>query len=168
MADSFYTAGRALLQAATISWASDTIGVALVSAVAYQFDPAHLFYTSIEEAALAFGIVPGATDVAGSVNSDPITILGIESDQAGHALVFYHETFDSATSELLSYHDTTIGLPVASDGTAMQLVLPHGPEGLFNYISGVFGLWEGVRNSFGPPPNPAAPCSGGVSRYLAF
>ena len=167
MADAFYTLGRAALQAGSINWVSDPIGVALVSAIQYRFSAVHQFYSSISSAVLAFGILPGRTDDAGSVAFDETTLLGLETTQVGHALVFYHETFDESTSTLISYHDSTIGLPTAPDGNPLYLVCPHGPERLFNYTSGAFGQWEGVWGRFQSAGSVAA-CQGALSRNLAF
>lgn len=167
MADAWYTAGRAALQGGSVNWVSHQIGVALVSAIAYEFSAAHTVYADLGDGVLGFGYLPDRTNVSGALNAGPISITAADSDQMGHALVFFRETFDEDTSELLFYCDSVLGLPLTPNGTPLSLVLPHDPAvGVANYSTGAFGIWEGLRNAI--PPASVGACAGAVSRSMAY
>lgn len=169
MSDTWYTTGRALLQAGTLDWTSDPFRVGLVSAFAYKFSVTHEYLDEIPaDALLGTGDVTSPTDTSGALSSATVTFSAPASAQTAHAIVVYQWTGDGATSALIAYIDSVIGLPAAPDGGPMSLVWPHDPTiGGMNYVSGQFGEYEGLRGSF-QSVLAAPPCEGSVSRNLAF
>lgn len=159
--EAFYTSGLAGLRNSTISWSG--IGVALVSAISYQFDRTDTDYGALSGAVLGTGILESPTDEAGACGFDPTIIVAAPSNRLAHALVFY----SLASDLLIAYTDTCIGIPGAPVGDEITLVCPHGPERLFNYNTATFGEWEGLRGIF-PGPGDAEPCRGAISRYAAY
>ena len=168
MADAFYTTGLAELNSGVVNWVADEIRVGLVSAMAYKFNAAHLFADALGTGLLGFGTLVNRTSVGGIVGSTgTTTITAALSQQTAHALVTYKWSVALATSRLLSYHDSVIGLPAAPDGGPFTLVVPHGTNRLFDYVTQQFGVWEGLRGSF-QSAIVTPPCEGSVSRSMAF
>lgn len=169
MADAFFTSGRQALIDGDISWTADPFRVSLVSAMQYSFSASHQFLASISTAAiLGTGSITGPTDDSGAVSSADVTITAAASNQLAHAMLVYQWTGDRDTSRLVAYIDSVIGLPSTPDGNPFTLVWPHRRTVLaFNYMTGAFGIYEGVRGQF-QSVIAASPCTGSISRSFSF
>ena len=168
MSDFLYTRGFFELVWGSLYWGIDSWRVSLVNTFLYSPDPDHLSLADIPAGAiLATGDLVNPVIIGGAYTSDDVTLTGAASTVMGHALVLYRFAPLLADCTLLSFHDSTPGLPCAPDGLPLTLIWPHSAALIFNDV-GEFGLWSAVIHSLaadiaGSCSNPA-----GIGRYIGY
>jgi len=168
VSDFLYTTGFFELVWGSLYWESENWRVSLVNTFEYSPDPDHLSLADIPAGAiLATGDLPNPVIIGNAYTSDDVTLTGAASAVMGHALVLYRAAALLVDCTLISFHDSTPGLPCAPDGNPLTLIWPHGDEKIFNDV-GQFGLWSAVIHSLAT--DTAGPCSNpaGMGRYVGY
>lgn len=119
MAKTLYTAAANGLDTGDYAWTTGTWKVSLVSS-AYAFSAAHDFYNDLS-GVLATATISGNSKSSGVWDATDPEWLSVASGNSAAAIVIWKDTGNVATSPLLLYDDTLLGLPYATDGGNIAL-----------------------------------------------
>ena len=108
-----------ILGAATnTNLSSGTVKVALVDTAVYTYNTAHQFLSSLTGTVGTAQTIPATKTLTDGVfkTTGTNTFTAVPGTTSIEALVLYVDTGSSATSPLVAYLDTNVGLPVTSNG----------------------------------------------------
>lgn len=130
MANALYDSGRNAFLVGSINWTTDTIKAVLVDAADYTVDLAtHDFLDDVPVAArVATVTLSGKTAVGGVADAADATFLAVTGDES-EAVVLYKDTGVEATSQLIAYIDTALGLPIIPSG--VDILVRWDAQGIF-------------------------------------
>ncbi|MBB4844992.1 hypothetical protein HNP55_003538 [Paucibacter oligotrophus] len=134
MANFLYDKAREAFGNAGINWLSDTISVMLIDASAYTVNAAtDQFLSSIPSPARIGSAVAltGKTNVAGVMGAADVAFTGLVSAPTIEAVVLFKDTGNAATSALIAYIDTALGLPTSPGNTQVNLAWNTGANKIF-------------------------------------
>lgn len=133
MANRLYDKAREGFLDGDISWSTDTIRAVLVNTNLYTADFANdEFLDDIPSGARVATSDPltGKTSVAGVADASDPTLIGVTGPEF-EAVVFFQDTGVEATSRLINYWDTAVGLPYTPTGGNVTLTFDDGPNKIF-------------------------------------
>lgn len=133
MANALYDTGRAAFLNGAINWTSDNIKFVLVDLADYTPNlGTHDFLDDIPVAArvATSANLTGKTSAAGVADATDATLTAVTGDQS-EALVIYKDTGAAATSQLIAYIDTALGLPVTPNGGDITITWDDGVNKIF-------------------------------------
>lgn len=117
-----------------ISWRDDDICFVLIDTTQYTPDFAtDEFLSDIPEAARVSISAPvdGKSSTAGAVDCDDPVFEAVPTGPPCAAAAVFRNTGDVATSDLISYHDQGVDLPLTPNGGNLTLRISNGVNKLF-------------------------------------
>ena len=135
MGNALYDKGREKFLRGEVAWQDDDIRSVLVDVADYTVDLANDEFLADIPGAAQVSVsdnMSGKTDTtAGVADCDDFAFDSVTGDPC-EAVVFYKDTGSSATSPLISYHDTAVsGLPVTPNGGDIEIEVDSGANKLF-------------------------------------
>lgn len=133
MANGLYDKYREAALDGNISWSSDTIKVQLVDTALYTVNIAtDQFLTSIAAGARIGtpAILANKTITAGVADADDSVFTSVTGASV-EAIVIYKDTGVEATSKLIAYIDTGVGIPFTPSGINQTIVWNSGANKIF-------------------------------------
>lgn len=133
MANALYDLGRQAFLNGDIKWLADDIKVTLVDTNDYTVSlSTHQFYSEIPEVAkiATSGNFTNKTSTFGVADADDVTFADVVGD-GSEALVIWQDTGNPATSRLIAYIDTALGLPVNPNGGDITVQWSNGANKIF-------------------------------------
>lgn len=135
MANVLYDSARQLFLQADIDWLVDTIKVVLLKTGGsdYVFNSAHDYLNDVPGGAtrVATATLAGKTSTGGVADCTDPTFSAVAAGSTVGAVLFYKDTGSEPTSPLILYVDTATGLPLATNGGDITLVVDNGSNKLF-------------------------------------
>ena len=113
----------------TLSWPQAEVAVALIGTQYYRPNfPTDLFLSHIPpQAIIAAGTLSGKTAALGVLDANDVTITSVPA-MSCDALVIYRNTGTAASSELIAFMDTAVGLPVNPLGGDVHIQWSNDPQ----------------------------------------
>lgn len=152
MTNTLYPKGaEKLLTGGAVNLSSDTIKVALVS-TGYTYSAAHEFVSSLGTLIGTAQTLANKSIAGGVFDADDASFGALAPGNDIKALVVFKDTGNPATSPLLAYFDTAVGLPMSTNGGSvsfpwnndvkkiMRFYLPFFPKGAEKVLSGAIGF----------------------------
>ena len=133
MANTLYDYCRQRFLEAQINWMTDTVKVILVSTSAYTPQTAvHQYLADIPVSARIAGPVTltAKATTGGAADAADCTFTSV-SGATINAIVIYKDTGTEATSPLIAYIDTAIGLPITPNGGDIIVTWDNGVNKIF-------------------------------------
>ena len=133
MANALYGLGKQKFLNGEIDWTDQDIKCVLVDTATYAVNlttDEFLAAIGAGERVATSGNLASKTSTLGVADAADVTFATVTGDQS-EALVIYRDTADAATSPLIAYIDTAVGLPVTPNGGDITVAW-HG--------SGIFAL----------------------------
>lgn len=133
MADRLYDRGRAGFLSANIDWLVDPVRALLVDLTLYGPDFVNDEFLSDIPALARVAtstLMGGKTATAGVADADDSLFSAVVGAQVG-AIVLYQDTGNEATSRLIAYIDTAVGLPYLPVGNDVQVTWSGGADRIF-------------------------------------
>jgi len=134
MANALYDRGRESFLRGEISWTSDNIKAVLVDTALYTAN----LLTDQFLAIIPGGAVvatssnfTGKTSASGVADADDLLYPLVPGTVSVEALVVYQDTGVAATSRLVAYIDTAVGLPVTTNGGDIAVIWSAGVNRIF-------------------------------------
>jgi len=133
MSNRLYAKGRQAFLEGSIAWLTDDIKAVLVDSADYTVDLDNDQFLS--DIAVAGRVktsdnLTTKTSTDGVAGADSVVFALVTGDQA-EAIVLYKDTGDAATSPLLCYLDSAVGLPVTPGGGNIRVDWNTGPDKIF-------------------------------------
>ncbi len=120
---------QAILDASTDSDLNDgTVKVALIDTGTYTYSAAHDFYNDLSGVVGTPQTIANTTVTNGLFDGDNVTFTAL-SGATVEALVIYIDTGNVATSRLVAFLDTNVGLPFTPNGG--DLTITWNASGIF-------------------------------------
>jgi hypothetical protein len=133
MSNSMYAKGLQKFLEGGINWLTDNIKCVLVDAADYTVNLAtHEFLSDIPIAGRVStsSNLASKTSTAGVADAADVTFTAVIGDQS-EALVIYKDTSSAATSPLIAYIDSAVGLPVTPSGADITITWDAGVNKIF-------------------------------------
>lgn len=133
MSNDLYAYGRQLWLAGQMNWLTDPIKVVLVDTSAYTPNlNTDQFLNAVPPAAriAVSGTLTGRTGAQGIADADDVT-FGSVLGSTVTALVMFRDSGVAATSPLLYFAGTAVGLPVTPDGGNIKVTWDNGNNKVF-------------------------------------
>jgi len=134
MANALYDNGREGFLRGEISWNSDTIKIILVDTDLYTVDLANHDALDDVPAGSRLATSPALaskTTTAGVADAADVTFPLVSVGGDAEAIIIYKEGGTEATSPLIAYIDTAIGLPVTPNGGDITVQFDNGANKIF-------------------------------------
>lgn len=133
MSNQRYTFGNQQFLTGQLDWLTDAFKVVLVNTAIYTAAPTvHQHLADIPSTAriAISGNLTNPTATGGVALADDVRVNSVTGPVIG-AIVVFHDTGTDATSELICYLDTGIGLPWNPQGGNVVIHWDRGPSGIF-------------------------------------
>jgi hypothetical protein len=133
MANALYDKGREGFLDGSIDWDTDNIRGILIDAADYTVNLAtHDFLDDVAAGARVSvsGNMTGKTVTAGVADGDNLPFTAVTGDSV-EALILYKHTGSDATSRLIAYLDTGVGIPFTPSGADFLVVWDDGANKIF-------------------------------------
>lgn len=133
MANALYDKARESFANAGINWISDTIKVQLIHTASYTVNLASDQFLSTIASGARVGtpaILASKTNVAGVCDAGDATFTSLTGSTV-QAVVIYKDSGVEATSPLIAYIDTGVGLPLTPTGINQTVVWDNGSNKIF-------------------------------------
>lgn len=133
MANALYGLGKQKFLNGDLDWAAHDIKCVLVDTATYAVNlttDEFLAAIGAGERVATSGNLASKTSTLGVADAADVTFTTVTGDQS-EALVIYRDTADAATSPLIAYIDTAVGLPVTPNGGDITVAW---------HVSGIFAL----------------------------
>lgn len=131
--NTLYDFGREGFLTAQIDWSVNTIRAVLIDTTRYVVNLAtHHWLSDIPSSAIVAtsGPLASKTTIAGVAGAADLTFSAV-SGQPCEALVLYRDTGNAATSRLIAYLTSAVGLPVSPTGTDIVIQWDTGANKVF-------------------------------------
>lgn len=134
MASFIYDKARQKFLDADIDWSAHNIKLLLVKSTYTPVQATDDFLSIIAGANRltnsTSGNFAGKTSTAGVADADDVSVTP-DAGQTGVAIVIYRDSGVEATSELIAYIDTGTGLPITTNGAAVDIIWSSGATKIF-------------------------------------
>lgn len=132
MANTLYPKGRQKFLEGGIAWLTDTIKVILVDTAAYTYSSSHEFLSNIPLGARVGTAVTLTTKTStnGVADADDVTFVALTGAEL-EAVVIFKDTGVEATSPLIAWFDTGVGLPLTPNSGNVPLIWDNGSSKIF-------------------------------------
>lgn len=137
MANALYDKGREAFLNGQIDWLNNNIKVTLIDTTpgtnGYTVDLlTHQFYNVVPAGArvATSANLTNKTSTNGVADADDVTFSSVTGDNA-EALIIWQDTGNEATSRLIAYIDTAIGLTVTPNGGDITVQWSNGTNKIF-------------------------------------
>jgi hypothetical protein len=132
VANTLYPKGRQKFLEGGIAWLTDTIKVILVDTAAYTYSSSHEFLSNIPVGARVGTAVTLTTKTStnGVADADDVTFVALTGAEL-EAVVIYKDTGVEATSPLIAWFDTGVGLPLTPNSGNVPLIWDNGSSKIF-------------------------------------
>ena len=128
MANTFYPKGKEHWAKGDINWLGNTIMVQLIDLGAYTYSTLHEFLSDIPLGARVgdpVEIASGKTCTNGILDGNDVVFLSLTGPTV-EAFIIYKDTTVEATSPLLMFFDTAVGLVLQPNSGNVPLVFDNG------------------------------------------
>ena len=123
MANKLYKQFKTALMRGEVDLLNDAIKVALVSDSLFVFDDNHSVLADVSGVILT-GTVSAKSVLNGSFGAGATLVSNSLSGQTVNALVLFKDSGNPATSALLAFFDSGVGLPLALQGADVSITWP--------------------------------------------
>jgi hypothetical protein len=132
VANTLYPKGRQKFLEGGIAWLTDTIKVILVDTAAYTYSSSHEFLSNIPVGARVGTAVTltTKTSINGVADADDVTFVALTGAEL-EAVVIFKDTGVEATSPLIAWFDTGVGLPLTPNSGNVPLIWDNGSSKIF-------------------------------------
>lgn len=134
MSNALYGKGRDKFATGSIHWVTDTIKVALIDTDSYAVAiDTHEFLSEVAGAAIIVtGALSGKSSALGVCDAEDTVLLSVPAaPPTGKALIIYKDTGNAATSPLIAYIDTGVGLPITPNGGNETIIWSNSATRIF-------------------------------------
>lgn len=134
MANVLYDSARQLFLQADIDWLVDTIKVVLLKTGGsdYVYSSAHDYFNDVPVGArIATATLASKTSTSGVADCADPTFSAVGAGSTVGAIMVYKDTGVESTSPVMLYIDTATGLPLATNGGDITLIVDNGSNKLF-------------------------------------
>lgn len=130
MAGVIYDSARESFLKAEINYATDTIKAVLIDTALYTYNAAHNFLDDVSAGIRGTAVtLTSKTTTAGIADAANVTFTGLAAGNPIGAIILYKDTGVAATSNLIAYIDSGVGLPITPDGR--DIVVTWSTSGIF-------------------------------------
>lgn len=134
MAKNLYPKGAERILNAQISFASDTIKVALLSD-GYTYSAAHEFLANVSANVVGTAQILATKTIAGGVfDAADVEFGALAAGSTVKAFILYRDTGVAGTSPLLIYSDEATGFPFATSGGSVTVPWSNGPAKIMSLV----------------------------------
>lgn len=129
-----YPYGNEKILTGEIPWLTAPIVAVLVGTDSYSPSTIHQTLADVPEAAIVAvsGTLTGRSATLGVADADDVTWGTVSAGSSrGDAVILAHDTGDRATSTLIAFFGTVVGVPVYPDGSDITIHWSNGANKIF-------------------------------------
>ena len=129
----FFPKGGEKVWAGTVNFLTDTLKVALLPG-GYAYDPEHEFLDDVGSTIGTAQTLTGKSITGGVFDADDANFGALAEGSAIGSAAIFKDTGSAATSPLLLHVTDVIGLPLATNGSGVQMVWSNGAAKIINLV----------------------------------